>query len=53
MLTPNASIIALGTVFSGFFISSESTVTVLNPMNAKKIIAAPESIPAKPLGKNG
>lgn len=52
-LTKNASSNALGIVFCGFFVSSDIMATVLNPRNAKKIIAEPFSIPPKPFGKNG
>jgi hypothetical protein len=49
----NEARIARGTFFSGSLISSAMTATVLNPMNAKKMIAAPDIIPENPFGKNG
>jgi hypothetical protein len=53
VLIKNARRMALGTVFSGSLISSDMTATVENPMKAKKIIAEPERIPARPRGAKG
>ena len=49
----NANNIAFGTFFSGSFTSSAMTAMVLNPINAKNMIAAPDITPENTCGKNG
>jgi hypothetical protein len=52
-VTTKASISARGTFRSGSRTSSAITVIVLKPTNAKKMTAAPCTVPAIPVGKNG
>ena len=46
------SMMALGIVLLGFFVSSESLAILSNPIYAKKINAAAEKTPSKPFANS-